>query len=86
MKSKENVCDFIMEELLMYKNGEFLSAPRPEGYLPHLGALIFIVSVVSFFVYAKQKEWEKCMNCFSGALIGVVLFFINEIGRFIALN
>ncbi|PFA82735.1 hypothetical protein [Bacillus cereus] len=70
----------------MYKDGEFLSAPKPEGYLPHLGALIFIVSVVLFFVCAKQKEWKKCINCFSGALVGVALFFTNEISSFIALN
>ncbi|PGU51829.1 hypothetical protein [Bacillus cereus] len=70
----------------MYKHGEFLTIPKPESFYPNLGALIFVLSVVSFFVYVKQKEWEKCINCFAVAVVGVGLFFINEIGRFIVLK
>jgi hypothetical protein len=65
----------------------FLTIPKPEGYVPHFGVLIFITSVVLFFVYAKQKkEWEKCINCVLGVVVGVVLFFSKEIGRYIVLS
>lgn len=69
----------------MYKDSGFITIPKPDGYSTHLGALIFIVSVVSFFVYVKQKEWEKCINCVLGAVIGIGLFFLKEISRYIVI-
>lgn len=52
----------------------FLTIPKPEGYVPHFGVLIFITSVVLFFVYAKQKEGEMYKLCSGGCGRSCVVF------------